>query len=369
MAALVMGATISASASAVDYYKDRFNSIGWGGSDGSLHWSGPWAEINDDGDAKKGSVRVVSAGHCASGNCMRIAGLLAGMGASRTADTDDLEELSFSYDLKNVRTLPLLNLTKLVVEARGDGGWVEIAEHDLGDGFSSRFTVDDLDGFSSDDFGIRFTVVGAAMTSEVYIDNVEVVGVPAEEPATTTTTVAEVTTTTVAVTTTTSPSTTTTSVSSTSTTRPPDTSPTTQQPDGSSTSTTATSTTVGRAELTPTSSSTSVTSSTTTPIPSSTSSSSPESDTSEPGAAGGSGAISEGSGIRAAARGLQASFQGDLFGEARTVSSLGGVDLQAEYTIAAEVIRSSWAWMVLLGLVIAWAIVSGLDRRRHDLED
>ncbi len=359
-----MGAAISASAGAVDYYKDRFNSIGWGGSDGSLHWSGPWAEINDDGDAKKGSVRVVSAGHCASGNCMRIAGLLAGMGGSRIADTSDLEELSFSYDLKNVRTLPLLSLTKLVVEARGDGEWVEIAEHDLGDGFSSRFTLDDLDGFSSGTFGIRFTVVGAAMTSEVYIDNVEVQGVPAEEQVTTTT-VAEVTTTTFAVTTTSSPSTTTTSVPSTSTTRPPDTSSTTQQAPGSSTSTTATTTGESRSDLTP-ASSTTVTSSTTTSIPSSTSGSSPQSETSEPGDEGGSGATPDGSGIRAAARGLQANFQGDLFGEARTVSSLGGVDLQAEYTIAAEVIRSSWAWMVLLGLVIAWAMVSGLDRRRPD---
>ncbi|HEX5696046.1 MAG TPA: hypothetical protein VFZ15_06645 [Acidimicrobiia bacterium] len=84
--------------------------------------------------------------------------------------------------------------------------------------------------------------------------------------------------------------------------------------------------------------------------------------------ADGLGTSPGGSGIKAAARGVQANFQGDLFGDARTVSSLGGVDLQADYTIAAEVIRSSWAWMVLLGLVMAWAIVSRLDRNRPDLD-
>jgi hypothetical protein len=53
----------------------------------------------------------------------------------------------------------------------------------------------------------------------------------------------------------------------------------------------------------------------------------------------------------------------------RTVSSLNGVDLRADYNMAVEVIRASWAWMVLLGLVVAWALISGLDRRRRALTD
>jgi hypothetical protein len=84
---------------------------------------------------------------------------------------------------------------------------------------------------------------------------------------------------------------------------------------------------------------------------------------------GGDGLPPIGSGIRAAARGLQANFQGDLFGEVRTVSALNGVDLQADYKMAVEVIKSSWAWMAILGLLIAWAIVTGLDRRRDQLTD
>jgi hypothetical protein len=87
-----------------------------------------------------------------------------------------------------------------------------------------------------------------------------------------------------------------------------------------------------------------------------------------PGSGGDDATTLDRSGIRATARGLQASFEGDLFGEGRAVASLGGVDFQADYNMAVEVIRNSWAWMVLLGLLVAYSIISGLDRRRGDLD-
>jgi hypothetical protein len=83
----------------------------------------------------------------------------------------------------------------------------------------------------------------------------------------------------------------------------------------------------------------------------------------EPGS-GGALSTLDGSGIRAAARGLQADFDRDLYGEIRTVSSLTAVDVRAEYNMAVEVIRASWAWIVLLALLVGYSIVSGLDRRR-----
>lgn len=364
LVAVVLSLSVTASATSSEHYKDRFSSIGWGGSDGSLQWSGPWSELNDDGDEKKGSVRVVSSGHCANGNCMRIAGILSGTGARRTAPTGDLEDLSLRYDLKNLRTLPLLDLTSLVVEVRGDGEWVRIAEHDLGEGFSGQYTHDALDEFRSESFQVRFLVSGAAMTSEVYIDNVEVRGVPDEELSTTTTTTAgdTTTTTTPVTTTTTTPVTTTTT-----TTEPQAKTKTAEQPAASSSSSTTTSTTIatgGRDDGATSNSPPSTTiASTTTTTRDATASSSATSVS-----AGADGGSSGGSGIRAAARGLQASFRSDLFGDVRAVDSLGGVDLQADYAIAVEVIRSSWAWMVLLGLVTAWAMVSGLDRRRAHLD-
>ena len=40
------------------------------------------------------------------------------------------------------------------------------------------------------------------------------------------------------------------------------------------------------------------------------------------------------------------------------------VGLSADYRLGAEVIESTWMWMLALGAVIATAAVSGLDRRR-----
>jgi hypothetical protein len=87
-----------------------------------------------------------------------------------------------------------------------------------------------------------------------------------------------------------------------------------------------------------------------------------------PGSGGDDATTIERSGIRATARGLQAGFQADLFGEVRSVAALGGVDFRADYNMAVEVIRATWAWVVLLGLLVAYSIISGLDRRRGDLD-
>jgi hypothetical protein len=35
--------------------------------------------------------------------------------------------------------------------------------------------------------------------------------------------------------------------------------------------------------------------------------------------------------------------------------------------MAVEIIEAGWAWTVLLALVIAWSIVSGMDRRKTQL--
>jgi hypothetical protein len=40
-----------------------------------------------------------------------------------------------------------------------------------------------------------------------------------------------------------------------------------------------------------------------------------------------------------------------------------GTDFQADFSLAVEVIEASWVWIVLLGLVVAYSMVSGLERR------
>jgi hypothetical protein len=363
LTALLMGSAVAAHASSTEHIKDQFTSISWGGSDGSLPWSGSWQENGDDGDEKQGNVRVVSSGNCASGNCIRIGGLLSGHGASRSAPTGSLGDLTLRYDLRNVVTLLPLGLTSLQVQVRGDGGWETVATHNLGSNFSGGFDYEGID--AAGELDLRFTITGLTMTSEVYIDNVEIVGVLIEEEPTTTTTTTPLS------------ESTTTTVAPTTTTGHPATTTATDQPASTTTTKPRTTTTADRGSTTSTTEATSSTErATTSTTPAGdddgdSPSSSPVGSigTGGPGSGGsgdgGSAIGPEGSGIRAAATGLQASFQGDLYGEVRTVSSLGGVDLQADYNMAVEVIKASWAWVILLGLIIAWALVTGLDRRRE----
>lgn len=364
IAVVLLATGLSAAATSTGNIKDKFTSIGWGGSDGSLPWDGSWQENGDDGDEKYGNVRVVSSGHCASGNCIQISALttlLGGpIGVTRAADTNDLHDLELCFDIK--ATGSLLGST-LLVQVNDGGGWDTVKTYNLSSELNEHRIID-VDDYRSHDFQVRFRFTSTLLGSEVYIDNVELSGALDEDDEGTTTT------------TTTPPEQTTTSTTSptTTTTKPPSTTSTTKAPVTTTTTRPRGTTSTTGPDSGPTSTTTTTFATTSTLAPTTTVGDG-SSDTSIPALAvsnsgsggsggGGSGIGPEGSGIRAAARGLQASFQGDLYGEVRTVTALGTVDLQADYNMAVEVIKASWAWMVLLGLVIAWAVVSGLDRRR-----
>ncbi len=339
--------TIPAVAHVTGNYKDEFASIGWGGSDGSLYWSGPWTEIHDDNDEKFGSVRVVSSGNCQSGNCMNITGaVMNGIGAQRTADVSVIESPELCYDLT---VIPGMDLDgTLLVQAKASGSWTTIAQHDLSQEGEQHVTLD-LSDFDSNQLRVRFLVTGLVTTSDVFIDNVEISGEMTEEPTTTT-----------------APSTTTSTKGdggqATTTTRP-------DSPTTTARSTTTTRSTGGTSNTEPNSSTS------TTVAGTSTSTTGGQSTGSTLiVAAGGSdeqppdsGGPPDGSGIRQTARGLQADFDGGLFGQVNAISPITGVDFQARFSMAVEIIEASWVWMVLLALVISWAIVSGMERRRNHL--
>ena len=378
LAIALMGLSVTASADETEHYKDKFTSISWHGSDGTLPWPGPWSEIGDDGDEKKGNVRVVSSGNC-SGTCMRMSALttlLGSIGAVRSADTSLLEEVTLSYDIRS--TSSLLGAT-LDVQVNGGSGWVEVADYQLAPGINEHATIDVSD-FSSEDFRVRFLFSGLLLSSAVFIDTVEILGTYTEPTTTTTTTttVPQTTTTTAPTTTTSNPTTTTSRPDATTSTSIPGSgspTPTTTPPGNDGPNTTQPGETGGS-----TTSTTAPNSSTSTTIVAvgpgdpgqgrGPDQGGPGQDGSDDEGAGGGDESTEvfapgGSGIRAAARGLQANFQGDLYGEVRSVSALNGVDFRADFSMAVEVIESSWAWIVLLGLVIAYSIISGLDRRRE----
>ncbi len=348
---LVIFGSLTASATSNESYKDKFESIGWGGSSGSLPWSGPWAEIGDDGDEKHGAVRVVSSGNCASGNCMSIdASLLPNVGARRTADTSIFGSAELRYDVNIIPGLDLGGILHVQVRP-GSGGWITLEQYPLGDETTDNPQID-ISDYAAGALQVRFLVTGLLSTSQVYIDNVEISGELLEESTTTTTTAPTTTTTTID-----DPTTTTTRPRATTTTTDPTTT-TTEEPDELDQSTT-----------------------TTTTVPdTSTTTTAPSEDGTPPtlvvAMGGGDGPPSPGGpsnpaagagGIRQAGRGLQANFDPGLFGQVGVVSPITGVDFEARFSLAAEVIESTWVWMVLLATVIAWSIVSGMERRRSQL--
>lgn len=351
---------LTASASGTEKYRDKFDSIGWGGSDGSLPWPGPWSEINDDGDEKRGNVRVVSSGNCPSGNCMWIGALttLGGpIGARRAADTSGFEDLSLRFDLHATSSLLA---SALEVQVTSGGSWTTVAEYQLGAAFDISPDLDVSD-FRSGDFQLRFRFSGLLLSSEVYLDNVEIYGSTVEPTTTTTSTVPTTTASNVPTTTSTTVVTTTTRPAGATPTTQPETTIGTPQDDERGEGGEATTTTTRPSTTTDQgsggTSTTSSTSTTTTTVPFSA------------GTGGSSGGgTPESGGLRLAARGLQANFQGDLYGEVRGVTYLSGVDLQANYNMAVEMIEASWGWMVVLGLVVSYCILSGLDRRRRNTE-
>jgi hypothetical protein len=352
LTALLLLALAPVALGASQNYKDKFDTGGYSGNDGSLKWSGPWKEVGENDGPESGAVRVEGSG--CSGKCLTIyTGLLeVAAGAYRLADTEDFADAELSYWV--AFETGLLGLATLTVEATSNGGgsWTTIQTIDsvLGGGSKSV----DVTGFRGKEFGVRFTATGA-LDAKVLIDDVKVSGeVP--PPSTTTTT----TTTTTSSTTTTSTTTTTTTLL----TLPPllDTTTTT-----SSTTTTtspiATTTTSEPTSTTTTSDSTTTTeeSDATTPL------AAPGGEDGGGDAGGTGGDVGSGgedespsSGLRQTSVGIESDFETGLFGSPPEVL---GFEINAGFTNAVEVVEASWYWVLGLALLIAAALIKGIDSR------
>ena len=316
-------------------YLDEFDSEGYSGSDGSEEWKNdPWKELGDDANPNTGSVYVDSSG--CSGRCLKISSQgkqLSGVGANRHADTSMFSSFELCYEVGFEGDDEGTDAT-LEVEKSIDGGksWHILASHRLYDEFWAHPVLSIGGPYESTI--IRFTVSGV-LTGEVYVDDVEIKGEYAGETTSTSTTSVP--------TTSTSPTVTSTTVRETTTTSEVE------------NSTTTTATTVLRGDPSTTTTTISDSTSTTEAIFSATGGSPPAGPSGPP----------EGSGIRETQTGIQADFDDALFGdiEGGTIS-ISTVDHRVDYRMAFELIKSSWVWLVVLALVVAWSIVSGLDRRR-----
>jgi len=323
----------------LESYKDQFDSVSYSGSNGSIHWESPWHEIGEDDGPSEGSVHVEVDPFCAAGTCLHIFGQGEPydlIGAVRHADLSEFKEVELSYDVKRLFDEDMEGNAdaELLIQISTDGSkWNTIESFDLNETDSSpKHKTKEINDRISEGFAVRFVVTGT-LGAEVFIDNVEIKGVLAPKPTTTTTTKPRPTTTT------TEPTT-----SATTPTIAPTTTPT----------------------IAPTTTTTTAPTTTTTTAPTTTTTTAPTTTTTTVVVVAAPRAISPpGSGIRETASGVQAGFPAGLFGSMELGQpQVLGVELNADYKMAVEVIESAWAWMIGLLLVIAAAIASGLDRRK-----
>ncbi|MFB3051792.1 MAG: hypothetical protein ACE1Z0_07385, partial [Acidimicrobiia bacterium] len=221
VSALMMVATAAQGAGGPQSYKDRFDSVSYSGSNGSIYWESGWKEVGESTGPFEGAVHVGIDPYCADYKCLHILGqgeTYSLIGAMRHADLSEFDEAELSFDVRRLFDEELEDIAdaRLLVQVSTDGSkWKIISTFGLMKTDSSPIhKTKGINSWISEGFAVRFVVAGT-FGAEVFIDNVEIKGTFASEPTTTTT---EATTTTKVTTTTTTGATTTTTTGVTTTT-------------------------------------------------------------------------------------------------------------------------------------------------------
>lgn len=325
----LMVPSFAALAQTEESFIDRFNTVSYSGNDGSLDWSGSWVESGESDGPSTGQVRVDDS-LCSSGMCLSMSGgTLEEVGVLRRADLSRFIRARLHFQVEIAPAL--LSTGVLYVDARGGGsGWTTVAEYLLlADGESHSESID-VSSYIDADFGIRYRLSGMLGGDSVHIDDVELIG---HVPTTTTTTTMTTSTSTTTATTT-----------------------TTIEMSGSS-STTSTSTTVtdvqdpeqsGRVSEDDT-------------RHDRRGEDEAESDTTEPVASVSGTRPPPGSGLREPVVGLMADYRptGTYTDEVEVL----GVEVEADFSLAVETFDEARLWFAILSLIIAAAVVGGMDRK------
>lgn len=250
-------------------YADDFSSGGYHGSTGSETWTAPWTEIGESDGPNAGSVTVSDSDLCTLDPCLLVQGLVGvnNVGIARKIELAAGDSADLRYDID----FPggVLVEGSALVQASADGGsWKTLATHSPGTAGTFRVSLPN----ASSTIDIRFVTSGLSLLGSMAIDSVVInVARPATTTTTSTTTTSSstsltlvttplpttltlpttslplITTTTTATSTTSLPTTTTPSGSSTTSFRTDNTTTVASRSDGgSSTTTSTTSTTIPR---------------------------------------------------------------------------------------------------------------------------
>lgn len=338
-------------------YRDDFGSGGYSGNDGSLQWNGSWTESGDSGGSGSGTIHI-GPENCSNNKCLHIEGPPLGLvttsyWAERSADLSVFEWAELSF---NIQVIPLgLTTTELQVQVNTGSGWKKLKGYPLSQAVSQTKTLD-LGDYLQESFRVRFVVMDVlgGLTNLLYngyatIDRVEIAGTIADEPATTTSTTSATSTTS----TTSGPSTTST------TTRPTTTSTTVASTTTTTTRPGAASTTTGPGEAVVAQPADDVETTTTT---------TGDDDTSTPVApafVNGPPSPPPNSGLHDPGIGLMADYDTGMMGQMDMDQvEVLGAELDVDFSLAVEAFESARVWIAVLALMIAAAIVSGMDTRR-----
>jgi hypothetical protein len=322
----------------------------------------------------------VSSGSCHDGRCLELrGGILSQPSIRRRADLSEFVDARLHFRAHLIPA-PLLSAGRLFVEVRGAGsGWSSVANYALRAEAGAHSDSVDISGYLGDDFEVRFRLGGQLLLADrAYIDDVKVIG---SVPVTTTTSTSTTTTTTTSTTSTTTPTTPTT----TSTSTPTGTSPSTTTP-ATGTATTSPAGPSGSPTTTvDTAAGPAAAGTSTTTAPGQTTIEDEQDDDSSPPVTGittptasipgdapaGNEAdptaldVPEGSGLRLSRVGLLADYRAGMMGDMGSGEiEVLGVSLEADFSMAVEAFQATRLWIAALALVIAAALVSGMDIRR-----
>lgn len=78
---------------------DSFETSSYDGNDGTMRFRGPWSEIGENDGPKSGDVRIVKTGGCESGLCLEINGTSEVLGVRRGADLSGATGAVLSFAL------------------------------------------------------------------------------------------------------------------------------------------------------------------------------------------------------------------------------------------------------------------------------
>ncbi len=351
---------VAALATTADY-ADDFSGGGYSDNDGSLDFGGDWFEFGDTGGAGSGKVHIGEE-LCSNNLCLHLEGggvVLTQFGIERPADLSIFNSAQLKFDLRV--QAQLLDTASLQVQGWDGSTWRTLATYSLATSSTSTKNIP-LNAVLCEQFKLRFVVpaLGLLHNGALTIDKVSISGSLMETTTTTTTTTStsSTTSTTAPTTTSTSTPTTTSTIPTTTSTHPEETTSSTTDP--------ATTTTTRRGDDTPTP--TGEGTGTTDPSTTTTTSSDGSTSTSIVVAVGDTEPPPSDpfdGGLRDTGVGLisdyHAGMNGDMFPADVEVLS---AEVTANFSLAVERIGTAKIWVAALALMIAAAVVSGMDSRR-----